>query len=303
MSWVTIIWSMIASACLTLAAIYWLVWYRNRTARAHLFFSLTAAATTALSFFELWTMRAETPAELLTALAWAHVPLFVWLVSVTWFVWFYLGAGRRWLAWTITGVRAVAMLVNLLMGHAPGYRPITSLEHVQFLGESVNTIAGVPNRATPLAQFATLAGPRLRRRCQHHRVAARRPPQGADGGRERRVLPDRRPRHRGGGAVGQRPGADLLQPVLPGPGRGDGLRVEPRRAPRIGTGSRAAGERGRAARERGAHGPGRRCRRLRPLDPRPRAQRHLGEREVARVVWLPAVSGARTRRHPEPPAP
>ena len=32
MSWVTIIWSMVASACLTLAAIYFLVWYRNRAA-------------------------------------------------------------------------------------------------------------------------------------------------------------------------------------------------------------------------------------------------------------------------------
>ncbi len=31
MSWVTVIWSMNASACLTLAVIYFLVWHRNRT--------------------------------------------------------------------------------------------------------------------------------------------------------------------------------------------------------------------------------------------------------------------------------
>ena len=58
MSWVTVIWSMIASACLTLAAIYFLVWFRNRTAWAHLLFSVTAASTTAFAFCELWMMRA-----------------------------------------------------------------------------------------------------------------------------------------------------------------------------------------------------------------------------------------------------
>ena len=50
MSWVTVIWSMIASACLTLTAIYWLVWYRDRTAWAHLLFSVTAASTAAFAF-------------------------------------------------------------------------------------------------------------------------------------------------------------------------------------------------------------------------------------------------------------
>ena len=108
MSWVTVIWSMIASACLTLAAIYSLVWYRNRAAWAHLLFSVTAASTPAFAFCELWLMRAQTPAEFLAALRWAHVPLFFWLVSIIWFVRIYLGAGRRWLAWTITGLRALS---------------------------------------------------------------------------------------------------------------------------------------------------------------------------------------------------
>ena len=49
MSWVTVIWSMTASACLTLAALHLLVWCRKRTAWANLLFALTAAATTALA--------------------------------------------------------------------------------------------------------------------------------------------------------------------------------------------------------------------------------------------------------------
>jgi two-component system sensor kinase FixL len=59
MSWVTIIWSTIASACITLAGIYLLVWCRNRTAWANLLFSLTAVAAAGFAFCELSMMLAS----------------------------------------------------------------------------------------------------------------------------------------------------------------------------------------------------------------------------------------------------
>ena len=111
MSWVTVIWSMIASACLTLGAIYWMVWSRNRNAWAHLLFAATAASTAAFTFCELRQMRAGTPGELLAAMRWTHVSLLCLLVSTVWFVTLYLGAGRRWLAWTVSGLRALYLLV------------------------------------------------------------------------------------------------------------------------------------------------------------------------------------------------
>ena len=40
MSWITVIWSMVASACLTLAAMHLLIWFKKRTAWANLLFSL-----------------------------------------------------------------------------------------------------------------------------------------------------------------------------------------------------------------------------------------------------------------------
>jgi two-component system, LuxR family, sensor kinase FixL len=156
MSWVTLIWSMIASASLTLSAIYLLVWYSNRAAWAHLMFSVTSAATGVLAFCELLVMRAATPAELLAVTTWTHVPLFLWLVSISWFVWFYLGAGRLWLLWTICALRGFSLVANLLLGQDPSFRPITSLQHIQFLGESVTIIGGVPNRLTLITQVGTL---------------------------------------------------------------------------------------------------------------------------------------------------
>ncbi len=156
MSWITVIWSMIASACLTLAVIYFLVWYSNRTRWAHLLFSVTAASTTVFAFCELWLMRAETPGELATAIRWGHVPLFVWLVSITWFVRVYLGTGRSWLAWTICGLRAFALLINFLVGQNLNYREVSSLRHSQFLGESVTVFAGVPNPWMLVGQSAVV---------------------------------------------------------------------------------------------------------------------------------------------------
>jgi len=145
MSWVTAIWSLVASACLTLAVIYFLYWCRNRTAWAHLLFSATAASTTAFAFCELWLMRAETTEELGAAMRWGHLPLFLWLVSITWFVQVYLNAGRRWLAWTVCGLRAFYLLLNLLAPGNVNYSEVTSLRHIPFLGESVTVPEGVPS--------------------------------------------------------------------------------------------------------------------------------------------------------------
>jgi hypothetical protein len=81
MNWVLIIWSMIASACLTLAMVHLLAWYYKRTTWANLLFCLSAVATAVMAGCELWMMRAETPAQFATAVRWIHVP--VWVVIIT----------------------------------------------------------------------------------------------------------------------------------------------------------------------------------------------------------------------------
>lgn len=72
MSWVTIIWAMIVAACLTLAAIYFLIWCQRRTLWADLCFTLTAVGVAAFAGCELWMMRAQTPEEFAAALRWIH---------------------------------------------------------------------------------------------------------------------------------------------------------------------------------------------------------------------------------------
>ena len=154
MSLITIIWSMSASACLTLAAIHFLVWGRNRKAWANLFFSLVAIGTAAFAFCELWMMRAGTPAEFATVLKWGHAAVWLLVISLVLFVRLYLNAGRPWLAWTVCGLRTLALVANFLVGQNLNYREITRLRHILFLGESVQIAEGVPNPWMLLGQLS-----------------------------------------------------------------------------------------------------------------------------------------------------
>ena len=143
MSWVTIIWSMVASACLTLAALHLLVWCRKRTAWANLLFSLTAAATAALAACEFWMMRAETPAEVGAAIRWGHVPFWALMISLVGFVRLHMRAGRPWLAWAVCVVRTLSLILNFLFTPNLNFREITALGHIRFLSESVSIGEGM----------------------------------------------------------------------------------------------------------------------------------------------------------------
>jgi hypothetical protein len=156
MNWVTIIWSMVASACLTLAAVHGLVWWRQREALSNLLFSLTAAATAVQAGTELWAIVAKTPAEFGRALWWAHLPFWLVIVSLVGFVRLYLRAGRPWLAGTVCGLRTLALILNCFFSPNINYREITSLRHIQFLGASVSVPEGIPNPWMLVGQLGSL---------------------------------------------------------------------------------------------------------------------------------------------------
>jgi len=156
MSWVTVVWSISAGACLTLAFLQFIVWWKDRAARANLVFSLGAVAVAVFASLELALMRAETLEQFGTITRWIHVPAWVLIVSIVAFVRLYLNAGRRWLAWTIVAVRTLSLVLNFVLSPNINYRKITALRHVQFLGESVSVPAGVPNPWMLVAQFSLL---------------------------------------------------------------------------------------------------------------------------------------------------
>ena len=154
MNWVTIIWSVGSGACLTLAFIQLLVWWKNRAARANLAFTVLAIAVVALAALEFALMRAETPEQFGTAARWIHVPAWVIVVSLVAFVRLYLRAGRQWLAWAVIGVRTLSLILNFVFSPNINYWQITPLRRISFLGESVSVPTGVPNPWMLIAQFS-----------------------------------------------------------------------------------------------------------------------------------------------------
>src|SRR5262249_395841 len=156
MSWVTVIWSISAGACLTLAFLQFIVWWKDRAAPANLVFSLGAVSVATFATLELMLMRAETPAQFGTITRWIHVPAWFLVVSIVAFVRLYLNAGRRWLAWTIVATRTLSLILNFVFSPNINFREITAVGHVRFLGESVAVPHGVPNPWMLLAQFSLL---------------------------------------------------------------------------------------------------------------------------------------------------
>ena len=157
MSWVTLLWSMDAALCFTLAGICLLVWSRQRQGWVHLLFSCSAVAAGVIAMLELTSMRAETTAQYGAVLRWAHLPVWMLIVSVVWFVRLYLRAGRPWLACSICGLRTLALVLNFFFTPNLNYREITSLRHLSWWGgETVSAPLGVPNTWTLVGELSLL---------------------------------------------------------------------------------------------------------------------------------------------------
>ena len=156
MSWITVFWSINLGACLTLAAFYCAVWCKQRQTWAHLLFSCSAVAAAAISAFELGMMNAQTVEQYQTLVRWVHVPTWVLTVSFVAFVRLYLHAGRRWLAWSIYGLRTLVLALNFIFPVSINFRAITDIRHFSCAGEIVSVPVGIPNPWGLLSQVSLL---------------------------------------------------------------------------------------------------------------------------------------------------
>ncbi len=157
MSWVTIIWSMVASACLTLAVIHFWVWGMKRTAWTNLAFAVAAVAVAGIAAGEFEVMRASTPGGMGTTMRWMDVPVFVLVAALIGFVQLDFRTGRPWLGWTTVVLRFFSLILNFTSGATDNYREIMALRQVEFLGEPVSVVAkAVVNPWGHLSEFSML---------------------------------------------------------------------------------------------------------------------------------------------------
>ncbi len=146
MSWVEVAWIAMSAASLTLGGIHLLVWLKQRSHYSHLLFFALAISATAFGVFELAMMRTQSPTGYAATLRLAHVPLAMVVLSMVWFVYFYFGAGKIWLAIGATGFRLLGLALNFVTGVNVNFREVSSLDQVMLWGGAlVSGPVGVAN--------------------------------------------------------------------------------------------------------------------------------------------------------------
>jgi two-component system, LuxR family, sensor kinase FixL len=145
MSWITIAWSTVASACLTLALIHFFIWVRDRRLYAYLLFSVSALGAALTGLSELLTLHARSVAQYEWAMYWGQLPEALLAVSMVWFIRVYFQAGRRWIPIAITALWTLLLLLNYSSPHTVEFRQITRLyKDATFWGERFTQAAGEP---------------------------------------------------------------------------------------------------------------------------------------------------------------
>ena len=155
MSWITTTWSGIAGACIAVAVLMSLIWAKSRDSWPYLLFSVAAIGDAGMALLELTLMHAQSPAQFVELWRWLHASVFVLVVALVWFIRFYLQAGRPWLAWLITGMRILVLILTFSLDPNLNFTEITGLHSIPFLGETVVVPIGERN---PWTTITTISG-------------------------------------------------------------------------------------------------------------------------------------------------
>jgi len=156
MNWVVVIWSLVAGACLALAAVHLISWVRQRESLANLMFSLVALATAGMAACELLMMFPGTLDRFTGLLQWYNFSRWLVTVALVGFIHFYLRAGRAWLEILVIALRTLGLIINFSVSPSVYYLSIETLRTVDFLGETVALVEGVPNPTVLFSQISLL---------------------------------------------------------------------------------------------------------------------------------------------------
>jgi two-component system, LuxR family, sensor kinase FixL len=158
MNWITVSWSMIAGAILTLGLIELHIGLVQPPRVPRLMFSLSAFAMAAQCAWELALMRTDTIASAAALMPWGDATVGAIFACLTAFIWTYFGTGRKWLALVCPILYAVSAAADLIPGSVMTYQSITGLRTVEtFGGATFTVVEGVPNPWNAFGYSSALA--------------------------------------------------------------------------------------------------------------------------------------------------
>ena len=142
---------------LTLLVIHFRVWLSRRGDLDNLMFSLAALGAALLAATELLFLKTTSLEKYNLLMRLVHIPLFILIVSITWFVRFNFKTGRLWLAYTITALWALGLMLNFIMGDNLTFIELEGLRQIEtFSGEIVNIPFGRVNQWAHLTNLASI---------------------------------------------------------------------------------------------------------------------------------------------------
>lgn len=135
MSVITVLWSMVAAIAFGMFVIQALLWARNCSVVPALA-AIMSLASACMALLEMVVAKSNELAVSLTLGFYGNIAVFLLLISMVWFVHFYLRHDRIWLAYLITGIWSACLLVNFIMPGNLTFTAITSIQsHVTFWGK------------------------------------------------------------------------------------------------------------------------------------------------------------------------
>jgi len=144
MSWITVLWSMLATVSLAFALLHFFIWAKGIQPWANLSFAIAAIAISVITGMELMAMRTTSIEQMALILRWVHLPILVLWLAIVCFVRCYFDAGRSWLAGIAIGLRALALILSFSTGQNLFFDEITGLKQVAVLGGETISIAQGP---------------------------------------------------------------------------------------------------------------------------------------------------------------
>lgn len=153
---IEILWSMVAAIAFTMSFIQLLFWWRTQKTTSALAAVMSLAAS-ASAILEMQTAKTDSLEAIQNYALLGNAVIFVLIVSLVWFVHFYIRHDRVWLAWLVTGLWTIGFIANFAMPGNLTFSLLTNVEQNQtFWGEVWYQPVGEANPLRILTEIATL---------------------------------------------------------------------------------------------------------------------------------------------------
>lgn len=156
MTWIDLVWPMLASASLLVGFTHVLVWFARPSQGVHLAFAVAALSVGALAIFELEIYRSESPAVMSQMLLWMHVAIACMVLALVYVLHRWFGYGALPIALAAVGLRLLALVLNFSTGENLNFLSVDGVARSTWWGAPISHPTGPTNPMVSVAQASNL---------------------------------------------------------------------------------------------------------------------------------------------------